>query len=84
MQMSSIASQISVWGNGLALRITKPMAKTAGIVEGTPVRVTVKPGRILIEADTALTLDEMLATFDPAKHSGEFMADSPIGAEAFA
>ena len=82
--MSSIASQISVWGNGLALRLTKPMAKTAGIVEGTPVRVTVKPGRILIEADTEPTLDEMLATFDPAKHSGEFVADPPIGAEAFA
>ena len=82
--MSSIASQISVWGNGLALRLTKPMAKTAGIVEGTPVRVTVKPGRILIEADTEPTLDEMLATFDSAKHSGEFVADPPIGAEAFA
>lgn len=82
--MGSIASQISVWGNGLALRLTKPMAKTAGIVEGTPVRVTVKPGRILIEADTEPTLDEMLAIFDPAKHSGEFVADPPIGAEAFA
>ena len=63
--MSSIASQISVWGNGLALRLTKPMAKEAGVVEGTPVRVTVKPGRIVIEAETELSLDEMLAAFDP-------------------
>ena len=81
--MSSIASQISVWGNGLALRLTKPMAKEAGVVEGTPVRVTVKPGRIVIEAETELSLDEMLAVFDPEKHGGELMADSPIGVEAF-
>ena len=81
--MSSIASQISVWGNGLALRLTKPMAKEAGVVEGTPVRVTVKPGRIVIEAETELSLDEMLAAFEPQKHGGESMADAPLGVEAF-
>ena len=79
--MSSIASQISVWGNGLALRLTKPMAKEAGVVEGTPVRVTVKPGRIVIEAEAELSLDEMLAAFDPQKHGGELMADAPVGVE---
>ena len=82
--MGSITSQISVWGNGLALRLTKPMAKTAGVVEGTPVRVTVKPGRIVIESETEPTLDEMLAAFDPLKHGGEVMADAPRGVEAFA
>ncbi len=82
--MSSISSQISVWGNGLALRLTKPMAKTAGVVEGTPVRVIVKPGRIVIESDVEPTLEEMLAAFDPAKHGGELMADAPRGVEAFA
>jgi antitoxin MazE len=84
MQMSSVISQISVWGNGLALRLTKPMAKTAGVVEGTPVRVTVQPGRIVIEAETEPTFDEMLAAFDPIKHGGELMADAPRGVEAFA
>ena len=40
-------SQVSVWGNGLALRLTKPMAKAAGVSEGTPVRVTVVfPGAV--------------------------------------
>ena len=81
--MSSIASQISVWGNGLALRLTKPMAKEAGVVEGTPVRVTVKPGRIVIEAETELSLDDMLSAFDPQKHGGELMADAPVGVEVF-
>jgi antitoxin MazE len=82
--MSTSAAQISVWGNGLALRLTKPMAKTAGVAEGSSVRVTVKPGRIVIEAEVEPTLDQMLAAFDPKKHGGEAMADRPVGKEEFA
>lgn len=82
--MSTLVSQISTWGNGLALRLTKPMAKTAGVSDGTQVRVTVKPGRIVIESETEPTLDQMLAAFDPRKHGGELMADAPVGVEVFA
>lgn len=82
--MHAIASQISTWGNGLAFRITKPMAKAAGVLNGSPVRVSVKPGRIIIESETEPTLEDMLAKFDPARHGGEVMADSPRGVEAFA
>jgi antitoxin MazE len=80
--MSTSAAQISAWGNGLALRITKPMAKTVGVTEGSAVRVTVKPGRIVIE--TEATLDQMLAAFDPKKHGGEAMDGGAVGGEAFA
>ena len=79
--MSSTAGQISAWGNGLALRLTKPMAKAAGVKEGTPVRVIVRPGRIVIEAEVEPTLEQMLAAFDPKKHGGELMADAPRGLE---
>jgi antitoxin MazE len=79
--MSTTVSQISTWGNGLALRLTKPMAKAAGVSEGTAVRVTVKPGRIVIEAEKEPSLDEMLAAFTPSRHSGEVMAFAPVGAE---
>jgi antitoxin MazE len=82
--MSTAVSQISAWGNGLALRLTKPMAKTAGVAEGSPVRVTVKPGRIVIETETEPTLEQMLAAFDPKKHGGEVMAGRAVGKEAFA
>jgi len=81
--MSTSAAQISAWGNGLAVRLTKPMAKTAGVAAGSPVRVTVKPGRIVIETEVEPTLDEMLAAFDPKKHGGEAMADRPVGKDAF-
>ena len=82
--MISFISQISAWGNGLAFRITKPMAKSAGVSNGSSVRVSVKPGRIVIESNSELTLEHMLAAFDPVRHGGEVMADSPRGVEAFA
>ena len=82
--MRTTVSRISAWGNALALRITKPMAKAAGVTHGTPVRVMVKPGRIVIESATEPTLEQMLAAFDPKKHGAEVMADAPVGVEAFA
>jgi antitoxin MazE len=82
--MSTSVGQISTWGNGLALRITKPMAKAAGVADGTRVRVIVKPGRIVIDSETEPTLEQMLAAFDPKKHGGELMADHAVGVEAFA
>ena len=82
--MSTSLGQISVWGNGLALRLTKPMAKAAGVANGTPVRVTIKPGRIVIESETEPTLEQMLSAFDPKTHGGELMADGSVGVEAFA
>jgi len=77
-------STIATWGNGLAFRLTKPQAKVAGVAEGTKVRVLVEPGRIILEAETRPTLEQMLAAFDPVKHGGEAMAYSPVGVEAFA
>ena len=82
--MSTSVGQISAWGNGLAVRLTKPLAKIAGVAEGTPVRVTARPGRIVIEAEPKMTLEQMLAVFDPKKHSGEVMSGRAIGVEAFA
>ena len=81
--MTTSHSQISIWGNGLALRLTKPMSKAAGVTAGTRVRIVAKPGRIVIEADTELTLDAMLAAFDPKRHGGEAMAFAPVGVEMF-
>jgi len=79
--MVAASSQISAWGNGLALRLTKPLAKAAGVVEGTRVRVSAKPGRIVIETDVDPTLEQMLSAFDPKRHAGEVMADAPVGLE---
>jgi antitoxin MazE len=77
-----IETSINTWGNGLALRLSKLIAKTAGLSDGTQVRITAQPGKIIVEAmDRKPTLDEMLAAFDKERHGGEVMALAPVGKE---
>jgi antitoxin MazE len=77
-----IDTNINQWGNGLAVRINKAIAGIAGVVAGTPVRIHAERGRIVIETTQRQpTLDEMLESFDLARHGGEAMALSAIGAE---
>lgn len=80
---TSVDASVSQWGNGLAVRLTKLIAKTAGIADGTPVRITAEQGRIVVETvvTPAMSLDAMLAAFDPARHGGESMAFAPVGKE---
>jgi antitoxin MazE len=66
-----------VWSNGFDLRLTEHMVETAGVTEGSPVRITVQPGRIMVESELEPTLAQMLAAFDPRKHGGAVMADRP-------
>jgi antitoxin MazE len=81
-QSLDIETSVNQWGNGLAVRINKAIAGVAGVAEGTPVRVHAEYGRILIEAlHRPLTLEEMLAHYDPQRHGGEVLAPPPIGKE---
>lgn len=82
MQTLDINTNINQWGNGLAVRLNKAVAGVAGVAEGTPVRIHAERGRIVIEAvERRPTLEDMLDSFDPARHGGEAMALSPVGAE---
>jgi antitoxin MazE len=77
-----VDTAINQWGNGLALRLTRSVAKAAGIAEGSPVRVTAEPGRLIVEVVTRrMTLQERLERFDPARDGGEAMAFEPVGRE---
>jgi antitoxin MazE len=77
-----IEATVNQWGNGLAVRITKAVARVAGLKEGTVVRIVPAPGRVVIETtEREPTLEEMLASFDPARHGGEAMAFKPVGRE---
>jgi antitoxin MazE len=82
--MKTTRARINVWGNSLALRLTKSVAAVAGMAQGTTVRIVAQPGRIVIETARRPTLDEMLAAFDPKMHgqAGEVMAFAPVGQEA--
>ena len=75
-------SRLEPWGTSLGLRITKAVAKVAGVEADSQVTITAQPGRIVIETvATRPTLEAMLARFDPVRHGGEAMALAPIGIE---
>jgi len=67
-----VEATVKQWGNDLAVRITKAVARAAGLKKGSVVRIVAAPGRIVIEtAERDPTLEEMLESFDPARHGGE-------------
>jgi len=81
--MSVAILDIKRWGNNLGVRLPAAVAKAAHLHADQRVRVAVEDGRVVItpEAPPALTLEQRLALFDPARHGGEAMATAPIGAE---
>jgi antitoxin MazE len=83
MSAHSADATINQWGNDLAVRLNKAVAKAAGVAEGTPVRIVAEPGRIIIETTVKKkSLNEMLQAFSLELHGGELMATSgPAGEE---
>lgn len=82
MVTHAVDTSVNQWGNGLAVRINRTVAKAAGVTEGTRVRLTAQEGRIIVEKiETSPSLDAMLAAFDPERHGGEAMAFEPVGKE---
>lgn len=80
--ITNIPSRLIPWGTSLGLRITKAVAKVAGVAPNTPVIITAQAGRIVIETVAARPdLNDMLARFDPVRHGGEVMAFAPLGKE---
>lgn len=80
--VADFESRLVPCGNGLGLRITKPMASAAGMDANSTVRITVESGRIIIETvPKKVSLSDMLARFDPKRHGGEAMAFALLGKE---
>jgi antitoxin MazE len=80
-----IDQTIQEWGNGLGLRITAPLAKAASVTRGTPIQVELVEGGFLVRVagKPRLSLAQKLKAFDPVRHGGEAMADTPVGKEVF-
>lgn len=74
---------IKKWGNNLGVRLPGNVAKAAHLHAEQMVRVTVDDDGLTITPveNPALTLEQRLALFDPARHGGEAMAVAPLGAE---
>jgi len=82
--MTEVTLNIKRWGNNLGVRLPAAIAREADLHTDQSVRVTVKGKQIIITpvVDEALTLEQRLANFDPARHGGEVMcATQRLGAE---
>lgn len=81
--MTEAVLDIKQWGNNLGVRLPAAVARAAHLRADQRVRVSVEEGVVVIRpvADTAISLEQRLARFDPARHGGEVMADQAVGAE---
>jgi len=81
----SVDQTVQEWGNGLAVRITAPVAKAARFSRGLPIKVEVVEGGVFLRTlgKPKLTLAQKLKAFDPEIHGGEVMATGRVGAELF-
>jgi antitoxin MazE len=75
-------SQVAKWGNSLAVRIPKAIAREAGLVPGTTVRMTATEGRVLI-ASTAphYSLKELVTRITPKNRHHETDWGGAVGRE---
>lgn len=81
--MSEAVLDIKQWGNSLGVRLPAAVAREAHLHVDQRVRVSVEDGQVVITPvpDAPLTLEQRLEHFDPARHSGEVMPSSAVGAE---
>lgn len=81
--MAEAVLDIKQWSNSLGVRLPAAVARDAHLHVDQRVRVSVEGGQVIITpvTDAALTLEQRLARFDPARHGGEVMASKAIGAE---
>ena len=81
--MAEAVLDIKRWGNNLGVRLPAAVARAARLRANQRVRVAVENDRVVITpvAPKALSLEQRLALFDPARHGGEAMASAPVGAE---
>ena len=87
MATASIRTEqtVQTWGNGLAVRLTAPVARAAHLARGVPISVEVVEGGVFLRVTgkSTLSLAQKLKAFDPSKHGGEAMASGRVGAEVF-
>ncbi len=82
--MTEAILDIKQWGNNLGVRLPAAIAREAHLYVDQRVRISVENDQVIIRPinDVSPTLEQRLAGFDPARHSGEEMVTSEsIGAE---
>lgn len=79
-----MTTKVKQWGNSLAIRVPKEIARQAFLMEGSQVVLSVKNRNIVIvkTAQKKETLRDMVARITPENmHDFTFLNDDPVGAE---
>lgn len=70
------------WGNSLAFRIPKTIARECGLAESTPVDISLRGGEIVISPlRKKYALSELLNAITPENVHDEVGQDEPAGQE---
>jgi len=74
---------VQQWGKSLALRIPKAFAQQTMVRKGSPVRLTVERGRMVVTPMEArnLSLKKLLARMNPTNVHAETDWGPPLGKE---
>jgi antitoxin MazE len=77
--------RVQKWGNSLALRIPKPLAKDAEVTEGTVLNLAVSEGKVVATPveQKKISLSELLAKVNKKTLHEEVDFGRPAGREAW-
>ena len=74
--------RVQKWGNSLAVRIPKPLAKDAEVTEGTVLNLAVSEGKVVATpVEPKLSLRELLSKVNKKNLHEEIDFGPPIGRE---
>jgi len=75
---------VTRWGNSLGIRLSKVLAKSAGLREGDRVDLTAEEGAVVVRrVNPRYTLDQLLASMTPENVHPEIEWGGPVGRERF-
>lgn len=76
-------TKVQKWGNSLAVRLPKQIARAASLKAGTPVIIKHERRRVIVtpKGDAAPTLEELLAQIKPENIPEKIDWGKPVGKE---
>jgi antitoxin MazE len=84
-EVSQMHVRVQKWGNSLAVRIPKPLAKDAKVEEGTVLNLAVSEGKIIATPvkKNKQSLQQMLAKVSRKNLHAEVESGAPVGREVW-
>ncbi len=77
-----MCSQVTKWGNSLAIRIPKAIAEQLSLAEDSAIDIEVNNGAIVISPHRReYSLDELVSQITPENRVEEISFGSPVGGE---